>query len=176
MNGLCERGQVKFAWSVLLLAVCVGCSTPASRTAHYPVPSYPEPGEIAGQQRIVSPMNGVEEGVYYFNAGLSKLVLELRNGRFRYWYLTDLKIGPEPKYPVAGKYLVRGATVQLLHAELDLQDVWTFRKIDDVTTLWRPDAIKSWHEKRGFDGYGILYVTEHNAEEIWMKPDLKFQP
>jgi hypothetical protein len=77
---------------------------------------------------------------------------------------------------VAGKYLVRGATVQLLHAELDLQDVWTFRKIDDVTTLWRPDAIKSWHEKRGFDGYGILYVTEHNAEEIWMKPDLKFQP
>ena len=167
---------MKLAWSVLFLAVCVSCSTPTSRTERYPVPSYPEPGEIGGRQRIVSPMNGVEEGVYYFSTGLSTLILELQNGRFRYWYSTDGRGFPEPTYPVTGKYSARGATVQLLHGELDLQDVWTFRKIDRATTLWRPNALKSWHEKRSFDGYGVLYVTKRKPEDVWMKPDLKFEP
>ena len=141
------------------------------------MPSHPEPGEIEGEQRIVTPMNDVEEGVYYFNAGLSRLVLELKNGRFRYWYSTDGWGGePRPTYPVTGKYSVCGATVQLLHTEDDLQDVWTFRKIDGATTLWRPNALKWWHEERGFDGYGVLYFTERKPEDVWMKSALKFKP
>ena len=112
-------------------------------------------------------MGSVEEGVYYFNTGLSKLVLELKNGRFRYWYMTDGGEGPEPTYPVTGTYSAQGATIQLIHGEDYLQDVWTFRKIDGATTLWRPNAIKCWHEKRGFDGYGVLYVTERKPEDVW---------
>lgn len=121
-------------------------------------------------------MGSGEEGVYYFNAGLSKLVLELKNGRFRYWYMTDGGEGTEPTYPVTGKYLACGATIQLIHTEDYLQDIWTFRKIDGVTTLWRPNAIKSWHEKRGFDSYGVLYVTERNPEDVLEKSEMKFKP
>ena len=140
------------------------------------MPSYPEPGEIDGKQQVVSPMKRVEEGVYYFNAGLSKLVLELRNGRFRYWFFTDAAGGSNSTYPVTGKYSARGATIQLLCAPGDLEDVWTFRKIDSATTLWRPNAVRCWHEKKGFDCYGVLYATERKPEDIWRKPGLKFKP
>ena len=121
-------------------------------------------------------MNRVEEGVYYFSTGLSTLVLELQQGRFRYWYSTDAKGGPAPTYPVTGKYIADRATLQLLHNEPDLQDVWTFRKIDDITTLWRPNALKWWHEKRGYDGYGVLYPSDRKPEDIWRRPGLKYEP
>ena len=168
--------MMKPAWAVLFLSLCVSCSTPASRTERYPLPDNPEAGKIGDMQRIVSPMNSVEEGVYYFSTGFSTLILELREGRFRYWFWSDVKGLPEPSYPVTGKYLARGPTVQLLHNEVTLQDVWTFRKIDVITTMWRPNALKWWHEKRCYDGYGVLYPTERKPEDVWRNPELKYEP
>jgi hypothetical protein len=122
-------------------------------------------------------MEGVQEGVYFFDAGLSKLVLELKEGHYQYWFYSDARTIPEPRYPMTGKYLARGATVQLLHHdETPLENLWTFRKIDGTTTLWRPSAIKAWHEQRGFDFYGVLYPTNQTAEEVWLKSPLKVGP
>jgi hypothetical protein len=122
-------------------------------------------------------MERVVEGVYFFDAGLSKLVLELKEGHYRYWFSTDARSVPEPTYPMTGKYSAHGATIQLLnHGHTNLEDVWTFRKIDGTSTLWRPNAIRAWHEHRGFDGYGILYPTHVRAEEIWLKSPLKWSP
>jgi len=169
--------RVNLLCAGLLVMCCLGCSTQRQQSESYPVPLEPEAGLIDGRHHVVSPMKGVEEGVYFFDAGLSKLVLELRNGRFRYWFSSDARDAFEPAYPVTGKYLARGATIQLLHpTDTYLEDTWTFRKIDETTTLWRPLSIKAWHEQRGFDFYGVLYPTDRKAEEVWLRSRMKVGP
>ncbi len=38
-------------------------------------------------------------------------LLELKNGKFRFWHSSDARVGGETKYPVAGSYITRGGTV-----------------------------------------------------------------
>jgi len=167
---------MKLAYPFILLLFCVSCSAPAPRTESYPAPDYAQLGKIDGVQYLVTPMSGVEEGVYYLNAGYSKTVLELKRGRYRYWFVSDGKSGQEPTYPLTGKYLARRSTIQLLGHESDVEAVWTFRKIDGATTLWRPSALEAWHEAKGFDFYGVLYATNGSPEDVWKKSYLRIKP
>jgi len=159
---------------IFLSSTFVGCSTHkavlptiASREA-YPIPNYSEQGVVEGKQLIVSPMHAVEEGVYFLDTGFSYTILELKDGHFRYWFSTDV-LTSHPKYPVAGNYTVNDATVRLIHKGNGVEDIWTFRKINDETTLWRPNAVKSWHKEKGFDSYGILLPTKLKPEDILAK-------
>jgi hypothetical protein len=114
-------------------------------------------------------MSGVEEGVYFFKNAFSTLILELRDGHYRYWFSSDVSIGDEPAYPLVGRYSVSGAVVELEHKHPVVQGQWTFTKLNGETTLWRPAAIKDWSATHTLDPYGVLHATKLKPEEIWRK-------
>lgn len=39
--------------------------------------------------------------------GFSETILELRDGRFRYWFYSDARSSDDPEYPVAGTYQIQ---------------------------------------------------------------------
>lgn len=139
--------------------------------ANYRVPDNPEPGQLDGKQIIVSPMHTAEEGTYFLDMGFSATILELKGGHFRYWFATDTFIKGEhqTQYPVTGYYSLKDATVRLEHKEGRMEDVWTFRKMNGETTLWRPSAVKNWHDSRIFDPYGVLRPTSKKPEQLWIQ-------
>jgi hypothetical protein len=150
----------------------------------------------------------VKEGVYFLDGMFQTTILELKDGRFRFWFSSDAKTGGEPHYPVSGKYTTNGGTITFvaLAASNIWQSVprvktnettgivettfrygnwdgttngtlftncfwstntWTFMNYNGKPTLWRPEALKSWEEKKELDGYGILLPTDKKPEEIW---------
>jgi hypothetical protein len=117
------------------------------------------------------PMNSVQEGVYYFRNMYSTLILELKKGKFRYWFRSDLRGPREPTYPLSGQYMTNGGAVILLHKEIS-QTNWTFMMFRGKPTLWRPGALRGWREDPRFSSYGVLYSTTDNPEEIWERKSM----
>lgn len=112
-------------------------------------------------------MQGVEEGIYFFKNSFSTLILELRDGQYRYWFSSDVGIGDEPAYPLMGRYSAKGSVLQLEQKHPIVQGEWTFMKLNGEPTLWRPAAIKDWSATRTLDPYGVLHPTELKPEDIW---------
>lgn len=171
--------------SFLATATLIGCAsspqhpiTSQSRGATSEVLSVTdsESGESHGIRVVVTPMQNPEEGVYFFSNGYSTVILELRDGRYRYWFWSDVLSNEAPKHPLTGRYTSTGSTVRLEHTQRHMQDSWTFRKLNEETTLWRPAAITSWRDKRAFDYFGILYPTNLKPEDIWQKGVRKVGP
>ncbi len=108
-----------------------------------------------------------QEGVFILGNGYSSTVIELYNGKFRYWFSSDLKTGEEPSYPLNGEYTINGNTVYLSHDQISkYQNKWTFRKMNSTVTLWRDVAIEYYENKKGIDPYGILRLTSKTAEQV----------
>jgi len=179
--------MIKQLATTLGLVVCAGCASVPRQTSEHADTSaqsksaqsnsnHLEVGEVQGHSLIVATMGGVEVGTFFFKNGFSTLILELKDGRFRYWFSSDVPVPDQPAYPVTGEYSIEGPRIKLMHKERRLQDEWTFRKLNDETTLWRPTAITWWRDKRAFDFFGVLYPTELKPEDIWHKPVWKGHP
>ncbi len=124
-----------------------------------------------------------EDGVFVTNTGYMMTVLELKDGRFRYWFKSDAGFRDQPKFPLAGTYSAKGNQITLTHDQV-FQKHWTFRKVDGFLTLWRPDAIKMQNSAKGYlkdytfgiknfqrCGTGsILVLSDRPAEVAWEKP------
>lgn len=124
---------------------------------------------------------GVPKDGVFLTRGWHSIVLELKGGKFRYWFVSDAKIkGLERKYPLEGSYKTEGDKITLEHPTMiDLESNWTVRTVDGVTTLWRQDALEIWKkgelqiyspDKGHFLGSGagsILVPTKRSAEEAW---------
>lgn len=113
-----------------------------------------------------------EEGVFYMADGYSRTVLELNEGKFRYWFSTDVSTGdPEPEYPLSGEYSVNSNRITLYSDQISsYAKQWTFRKIRGNITLWRNVAIDLYENDKRFDGYGIMGKTPREAEDVWLNP------
>ena len=107
-----------------------------------------------------------EEGVFILANMFSSTVLELKDGRFRYWFESDMKLPSEPQYPLAGKYSLTGDTITLNHPDI-YQKQWTFRRFKGQVTLWRSGAIDFYEQKKQLDPWGILFKTNKPAEQAW---------
>jgi|SRR6185503_964380 hypothetical protein len=167
--------------ATLALVICAGCATEPRQTPKQSGPidqsksaqsntSDLEVGAVQEHLLKVATMDHGEEGTFFFKNGFSTLILELKDGRFRYWFSSDVSGLDEPAYPVTGEYSIEGARIRLMHKEWRLQDQWTFRRLNTETTLWRPTAIEWWRVKRAFDFFGVLYPTDLKPEDIWHKP------
>ncbi|MGB0582302.1 MAG: lipocalin family protein [Limisphaerales bacterium] len=124
-----------------------------------------------------------KDGVFVTNTGYMMTVLELKDGKFRYWFKSDARSLSEPKYPLSGDYTVSGNRITLKHEQIS-QKQWTVRKVDGFLTLWRPDAIKMQDSPKGYlnkysfgirnfqrCGTGsILVLSDRPAEVAWEKP------
>jgi len=107
-----------------------------------------------------------QDGVFALRDIFSSTVLELKDGRFRYWFVSDVKLGREPEYPLSGDYVFEGNTVVLKERRI-YDRVWTFRSLNGALTLWRPAAIDLYDRKQQLDPWGILRITTKTAEEAW---------
>ncbi len=142
------------------------------------------PAAAADQAKIApaTPADGV-----YVTYGDHSIVLELKGGKFRYWFSSDAKIaGDELKYPLAGTYSTDGDKIVLKHEKITApQGEWTARQVDGVLTLWRSDALKI-HKEGKLDlyiagkanflraGAGMVLVpTTKTADQAWAPPEVR---
>jgi hypothetical protein len=121
-----------------------------------------------------------QNGVFVTSTGLMKTVIELKDGRFRYWFKSDARSSAEPAYPLEGAYSVEGNTIKLEHGKVS-QKEWTFRSVDGIVSLWRPDALKIEADGTPFKDYfplgmanfrrcgagAILVAAGQSGEEAW---------
>jgi hypothetical protein len=108
------------------------------------------------------------EGVYCTPdeiSGFSGTVLELKGGRFRYWFYSDVRGPDEPKYPLTGPYAVRDGTLFLSHKYIGQQE-WAPDGVNGVRVLWRPDGLRLWREKRQVYDYAVLIKVEGAQAEV----------
>lgn len=125
---------------------------------------------------IASKVPGVE-GTYctaHEIAGFSGTVLELKAGKFRYWFYSDVGGGQEPKYPVVGPYSLQDGKLTLDHAHVS-QDTWQADVINGIPVLWRPDGLKSWQQNKRIYDYGVLIKVEGKVtnEDSVARPSIK---
>jgi hypothetical protein len=82
--------------------------------------------------------------------------LELKDGRFRYWFSSDSIIPNPPKYPIEGGYELKGDQLILSSGE-----TYTSRTLQGTQTLWRRAAVDYWDRHQIIDVYGILLPVEN---------------
>ena len=98
------------------------------------------------------------DGVYMMPmevADFSGETLELHDGRFRYWFYTDVGTGQEIKYPLTGAYEVRGDKIKLLHESVYSPER-TLATVQDQTVLWRDDGLRYWQSERRVAPFAVL--------------------
>jgi hypothetical protein len=100
----------------------------------------------------------LREGTYQLCeevTGYSGEKLELKDGRFKYWFYSDVRTGEEPTYPLSGTYTIEGTTLKLNHAK-----IWnserTFDKINGVDVIWREDGLAHWKTSKRIHPYAVL--------------------
>ena len=110
----------------------------------------------ADQPKIAAapPVDGV-----FFTHGWHTTVIELKDGKFRYWFSSDMA-GSDVQ-SLEGTYTTESDKIVLKHPKLiPLESNWTVRSIDGVVTLWRSDGCSS------------LKSSKRTAEETWKTPQI----
>jgi hypothetical protein len=105
------------------------------------------------------------EGVYHLNTGFQFETLELRGGRFRYWFGTDYGAETGDK-PLAGTYSIEGSTLILQGAELHLGNRRILHPLGNLLALWRPFALEEWRSTGEINQYGIIVKLPHPPEKL----------
>lgn len=109
----------------------------------------------ADQPKIAAtpPVDGV-----FFIDGWHTTVIELKNGKFRYWFKSDMKGGDVDG--LEGTYASENDKIVLKHPKIiPLESNWTVRRIDGIVTLWRSDGLS-------------LKSSKRPAEVTWKSPQL----
>jgi hypothetical protein len=87
--------------------------------------------------------------------GYSGETIELKDGRFRYWFYSDVETGDEPAYPLTGAYTIQGDQLILDHAKV-YRPRRTIAKMRGVDVLLRDDAAELLKKENRLHPYGIL--------------------
>lgn len=105
------------------------------------------------------------DGVYTLcreAAGYSGETLELKDGRFRYWFYSDVEEKDTPDYPLSGAYTVSGDVVVLDHSRIR-SSRRTRAVVNGHPVLWRDDGLKLWSENRKIHPFAVLLRTDDAA-------------
>ncbi|WP_338288863.1 hypothetical protein [Luteolibacter sp. LG18] len=117
-----------------------------------------------------------QEGVFLTYTGYETTVLELKGGKFRYWFESDMKGQDDPAYPLTGTYTVQGNVVTLANDKIyQPARTWTVLTVNGTPSLWRSDAAKLKDtfvisDLAYFRRYGqgsILVPAKQGAEDTW---------
>ena len=136
-----------------------------------------------------APLDHVVEGVYTLFGRETKpdrprggyfqtTILELKDGRFRFWFSSDAKSSVEPKYPQTGTYTAKGGSVTI---RLNWGTPFTvngvpardYYKTEEYqcmtyqgrTILWPVTLLGP--PKEGRPPHNVLFPTSRQPEEIW---------
>lgn len=97
-------------------------------------------------------------------AGFQWETLEIKDGRFRYWFSSDV-VDRTVKYPIEGSYEFKGDQLILSSGK-----TYTVRSLKETRSFWRPFAVDNWDHHQIINVYGILLPVESIKSE---KPTLK---
>jgi len=95
--------------------------------------------------------------------GFSGETVELKDGKFRYWFYSDVSTGKDPTYPLTGTYTVNGTTLTLEHADIYAKDR-TLAVVNGVRVLWRKDGLDLWQKEKRLHPYAVLIFVEGAKE------------
>ena len=130
----------------LALAVVLATSCATKR--------FPEPVDRPNSQVFVLGREG----------GFQNETLELADGRFRYWFSSDIARAPGPAYPLEGTYSLTDTNLVLSSGQ-----TYSIRQLNGTKTLWKPDAVEKWNRQKIIPNYGILVPVPSIKSE---KPSL----
>jgi hypothetical protein len=100
----------------------------------------------------------LQEGVYSMCeevAGYSGEVLELKDGKYRYWFYSDVGTDKEPTYPLSGAYRISGTTLTLDNDQIHKRDR-SIAVVNGMDVLWRADGLKLWTDEKRIHPYAVL--------------------
>jgi hypothetical protein len=96
------------------------------------------------------------------------LALELRDGRFRYWFRSDHKTQNEPQYPVIGKYSLEGGTLVLMTSVKIHDTRWLLVSHAGRTGLFPASSFETIVERKESPHQRMLFrINDELAEEFW---------
>jgi hypothetical protein len=98
------------------------------------------------------------EGVYSMCqevAGYSGEVLELKDGKFRYWFYSDVGTDKEPAYPLTGTYRISGTTLTLDNDQIYERER-SIAVVNGVDVLWRADGLQLWTGEKRIHPYAVM--------------------
>jgi hypothetical protein len=81
--------------------------------------------------------------------------LELKDGRFRYWFSSDVVIRDGPKYPIGGSYDFRGDELVLSSGK-----VFNVRQVNGKRVLIWPHAVEDWDRQQIIPWAHLLLPVE----------------
>lgn len=117
------------------------------------------------------------DGVYTMCAevaGYSSETIELKNGKFRYWFRSDVNAENEPDYPLAGTYRMSGNTL-ILENDKSHSPKRTIAVVNGVDVLWRKDGLELWEKDRRVHPYAVLIRApkETDGSKLDSLPSIK---
>ena len=69
----------------------------------------------AAEVDSTTPIGRVVEGVYFQNNMFQKTLLELNDGKYRFWFSSDMRMrGELTRYPLIGDYATNGGWITLI--------------------------------------------------------------
>lgn len=108
----------------------------------------------------------LEEGVYGHVDPYNKEIVELRGGRFRYWFSSDVKSNSDPHYPLSGRYDFNDGVLVLRHQQI-YEPKFQFRIFKSLATLWNKTALDYWESHPNDQQFRTLFKQQYTPEEIW---------
>lgn len=98
------------------------------------------------------------DGVYMLCSevrGFSGEILELKDGKFRYWFSSDVGVADSPKYPLTGKFSTFGSKLKLENKKV-YSPVRTFGELNGIKIIWRDDGLDYWKKTKQIAAYSVL--------------------
>jgi hypothetical protein len=142
-----------------------------------------------------TPVGRVVEGVYFQRNMYQKTLMELNDGKYRFWFSSDARMrGELTQYPLVGEYATNGGEIIFITTNtypgggLNTGNVttnvdsakaqtnvfhflrtnrWTFMNYKGQTTLWRADGVKLWEQTGKASSYTVAFPVQKKPEDIW---------
>jgi hypothetical protein len=119
----------------------------------------------------------LREGVYAMCeevTGYSGETIELKDGKFRYWFYSDVVAGDEPHYPLSGSYSVKGNTLTLDLDKIHSKER-TIAVVNGVNVLWRKDGLALWEKEKRLHPYAVLILMagKTDGSKVDERPSIK---
>jgi hypothetical protein len=95
--------------------------------------------------------------------GYSGETLELKGGKFRYWFYSDVRTDKEPKYPLTGTFTLSGTALTLDSSDVH-SGTRTVDKVNGVPVLWRKDGLELWQKEKRLHPYAVLIRIDGATE------------
>jgi hypothetical protein len=162
-------------WFVLAGAIVMSCQSPSAPSRPDPVAQHSAAIESPRDRTLLEEVK-LLEGVYSMCIEVARHsgeTIELKSGKFRYWFYSDVRRSNEPEYPLEGNYRIKGSTLILDHERIH-DKKRLIARVNGIPVLWRDDGLEVWVKSGEFHPYAILlYVGKDANPPFEQRPSIE---